>query len=294
MPNEDTHKTQAFGRWAGALILGLTLVAGETFAAQQPVGSAGTPAVADRTAAGAATIALGMLGSGADEGPRIRLAGGLRLGVGLGGGGVGLYGPTYGRDYCDQPGFCYPAPRVVHEEVLPRRMKRRAAVPKVAQPRRKVRAVQAAKPKGRVVRSLAAAPEPVAEVGAPYAPGRTRGGGPVAAGDSTGGGRSRHSGSAPAVAVARPLSARRAAAAASRRRSGRCRAVAALPRPSARRAAAGAAERHGHPHPLGPSVRSRSVTAGLPCEARVAITGGRRSPSPARRRPGKARRPPSH
>ncbi len=189
MPNEDTHKTQAFGRWAGALILGLTLVAGETFAAQQPVGSAGTPAVADRTAAGAATIALGMLGSGADEGPRIRLAGGLRLGVGLGGGGVGLYGPTYGRDYCDQPGFCYPAPRVVHEEVLPRRMKRRAAVPKVAQPRRKVRAVQAAKPKGRVVRSLAAAPEPVAEVGAPYAPGRTRGGGPVAAGDSTGGGR---------------------------------------------------------------------------------------------------------
>jgi hypothetical protein len=194
MPNDDTCKRPAFGRWAGTLILGLTLFGGEPLAVQQPLGPGGTPLVTGRTAASADATVIGsdMLVSGAEdgEGPRIRLAGGLRLGVGLGGVGVGLYGPTYGRNYCDQPGYCYPAPRVVHEEALPRRVQRRAAVPKVAQPRRKVRAAQAAKPKHRLVRSLAAAPEPVAEAGTPYGPGRApRGGSPVAAGDSTGGGR---------------------------------------------------------------------------------------------------------
>ena len=177
----QTHARRPLGLTglAGALPLALSLFAGECSASSHPLGPEQPRAVMSS----APEVPAASLST---ESGRVRLAGGFGITIGVGG--LGL---SAGPNYCSQPGYCYPAPQVVEEVVEPRRIKRRTTAPsKVAAKGRKARVAKAAAPKQRLVRSIAASPEPVSDTGAPFAFGNTsRGVGPGTVGDSTGGGR---------------------------------------------------------------------------------------------------------
>jgi hypothetical protein len=186
MTPERTGRGPVFACWAGALALGLALFAGNASAAQHEIDPAATAALA---ADASALSDVSLIAPDAASAPEasvapVRVAGGFGLSFGVG-----------GLGYYPRPYYYYPYGYRRPEVVVSRRVKRHKTVrAKAVRGPRKVRTAKAVKPKRRLVRSVATAPEATAYGvggfgGGGFGGGGSSGGGPVTVGDTTGGGR---------------------------------------------------------------------------------------------------------